>query len=276
MKSIIFALALVLIGQSWAQAKTILISDIDDTIKISHVLDKTEMTKNARRTDNLFAGMNSLYRILSAENPDLEVYYVSNAPPWLMRKKHTEFLTKNGFPMTEGSLKMRPDVTDKEFKVKMISSIIDQEKPTTVIMVGDNGEHDTELYSQIEQKYSKASKMRILSYIHMVYHTQNSEDTGKPLEPKQKGFATSWDLLLQLRQEGFVSADSTQLFLNAFAQTLASEPNNLKLGSLIFPAWVNCRDYKWTAQDQDLASSAEAIAVKAKIQERCSHDEIED
>lgn len=281
MKSIIYALALVIIGQSFAQAKTILISDMDDTIKISHVLDKSEVTKNMGKIGNHFAGMGGIYGLIKLENPDVDFYYVSNAPPALMRKNHTNFLALNKFPVADDSLRMRPNPLNGNFKFENITSIINEQNPTTVIMVGDNGEHDTEIYAKVAKKYANTS-IRFLQYLHTVYYTKASEDPGKNLENGQTAFVTAWDLFLQLRQENILSAQHSEDLAVGFAKTLIQEPSDLKDGSLLFPSWLDCRDFKWTAPDLDSVnyknevSKKSALYMKEKTLERCSHRAIED
>lgn len=272
MKSAICAFGLLLtFGFSPAHAKTILISDIDDTIKISHVLDKTEAVKNAFRTDNVFGGMSSLYRALKLDNPDLKFFYVTNAPKQIMQRYHTEFLIRHSFP--KGGLRLRPSLFEDNFKVTEVRKILKTEEPTTVILIGDNGEKDPVVYAQIQKENPQ---IRFLTYIHIDYYSRASEDRGASLKPGQIAYVTSWDLLLQLRQQAMVTEASANQFLKYFSLVFLQESQDLKVGSVVIPAWMDCRDFSWTAQDQNLVEIDKANLVREKILNRCSHAGIED
>lgn len=252
-------------------AKTILISDIDDTVKISHVLDTSEAVKNAFKTGNLFAGTNVLYHGVKSQDNSIKFFYVSNAIQALMQNSHAEFLSKNKFPA--GLLSLRASPWDKSFKLTEISRIIKTEKPDTVVLIGDNGEKDPVIYAQIVKKYPT---IRFITYIHQDYFTQSREDQGAALQPGQIGYVTSWDLLLQLRQQNLINDDFAREFLRGFADIFLPESGHEKEGVLVIPAWIDCRDFVWTANDKDFAGSQDHGLVKERILNRCSHEAIED
>ena len=52
---------------SYAQAQTVLVSDIDDTLKISHVLDWADAAGNLVQMGNHFLGMSQVYNLLQEE-----------------------------------------------------------------------------------------------------------------------------------------------------------------------------------------------------------------
>lgn len=250
---------------SFAQAKSILISDIDDTLKIAHVLDRAESLQNALRIENIFSGMNILYRVLGAHDPAMKFFYVSNAPRAFMEGAHRDFLTLHQFPL--GELRLRPNIFDGAFKVREIREILKNENPTTVILVGDNAEKDTLIYDQIQQEHSG---IRFITYIHTSYSNQDLNDRGALLENGQVGYVTAWDLLLHWRQEGLISDSSAREFLQYFAPAFLQEPEHLKVGAVVIPSWFDCRDFRWTAADTDFVSFNEHHFVKEKILKRCS------
>lgn len=271
MKAMFYTVLFLVGSLSMAHSKTILISDIDDTLKIVHVLDKTEALRNVFRTENIFGGMSSLYRVVKKQDRSIKFFYVSNAPKQIMQGYHKEFLSLHRFP--RGTLRLRPNFFDDDFKTIEIREILKKEKPDRVIMVGDNGEHDPEFYAQIQKEHEN---IRFVTYIHMNYYSQDYEDRGEVLQEGQIGYVTAWDLTLHLRQEGLVSDDATKEFMKIFALEYMQESEDLKLGTVVIPSWLDCRDFQWTAQDQDLSGFAEHALVKEKILERCGHDEIED
>lgn len=252
-------------------AKTLVVSDIDDTIKISHVLDTSESIKNALKTGNVFADMNLVYQGIKTLDKDVQFYYVSNAIRAFMQKSHQKFLVQNNFP--EGTLSLRPSLSEKNFKLEEIRKIIADEKPDRVVFFGDNGERDPKIYAQLVKEHPK---VRFVTYIHVDYFTKSSEDKGATLQPGQIGYVTAWDLLLQLRQVGLVSDSYTRGFLKAFADFFLLESGYQKDGKLVIPAWVDCRDFVWTAKDEDLAGVQDHRLVKERTLDRCSQEAIED
>jgi hypothetical protein len=256
----VFVLLAIVSGAS-AQAKTIVISDIDDTLKISHVLDRYDVLEYSLLTDNVFGGMSTLFRALEKQDSTLKFYYVSNAPTSLMQVAHEEFVSNNNFPA--GPVLLRESFFQTDFKVTEIRKIIEDENPDVVILVGDNGEKDSEVYAQV--RFERPG-IRFLTYIHRDY----SGSLAKPLMPNQVEFVTSWDLLLHLRSEGFVSHDFSLDFLNKFALTYMKESEDQRYGNLIVPVWLDCRDFTWTVPDADFNLLVAHNLVKQKILSRCS------
>lgn len=246
---------------SAAKAKTIVISDIDDTLKISHVLDRLDALDYALLTDNVFGGMSTLFRLIEHQDTTLKFYYVSNAPTDLMQFAHEEFISINNFP--EGPVRLREGFFQSDFKITEIRKIIQDENPDDVILIGDNGERDAEIYAQIG---FERPGLRFHTYIRKNY----SGGLGKPLKPNQIEYVTSWDLLLHLRQQGFVSHESSLDFLNKFAQTYMQESENQRYGNIIIPIWVDCSEFTWTAPDADFNLLVGHNLVKQKILNRCS------
>jgi hypothetical protein len=263
MKSFVVSFLFLLAGFSGAsaEAKTIVISDIDDTLKISHVLDRVDVLDYALLTDNVFGGMSTLLRAMEKQDSTLKFYYVSNAPRDLMQTTHEEFVSNNDFP--EGPVRLRESFFQTDFKITEIRKIIKNEEPDDIVLIGDNGERDSEIYAQASFEHPG---VRFHTYIHRVY----SGPSAKPLKPEQKEFVTSWDLLLNLLSEGFVSRDQSLDFLNKFALTYMRESQDQRYGNIIVPLWVDCSEFTWTAPDADFNLLVAHNLVKQKILNRCS------
>lgn len=264
-------LIVLLVGLSHAQAKTLLISDIDDTIKNSHVLDKSDSISNAVKTENLVLGMNAVYHATQRAQADIRFYYVSNAPKAIMHGSHSDFLSLNQFPA--GFLRLRDGLFQQDFKVTEIRKILKKENPHLVIFVGDNGEKDISIYDQIKKEYPQ---IRFVTYIRLAYTILNPEDTGTPLRAGQIGFATSLDLMLQLHQQSLVTAADTLSFARTFINVYAYEDEWNDSGTQAIPYWFDCRDFKWTASDSDFGTTVGYINVKNRILHRCSIPALED
>lgn len=262
---------LILLAFGQVQAQVILISDIDDTIKNSHILDRSESVVNAGKIQNLLLGMNVAFHAIRVSDPSVKYFYVSNAPASLMERNHRDFLSLHRFP--SGSLRLRPSLFQNDFKVKEIRRILQEEKPSKVILLGDNGEKDVLIYSQIVKEHPH---IHFVSYIHQPYSFLNQEDPGVILNPGQIGFITSLDLLLHLRQIGLVSSQDATAFVQGFITAFQGEEPYLKTGTLAIPAWNDCRDFRWTAQDEDLMQYADYVAVKERIVRRCRTEAIND
>jgi hypothetical protein len=247
-----------------AQAKTILISDIDDTIKNSHVLDKSDALFNAGKTANLVLGMNAVYRAVKAQDASLKFFYVSNAPKAIMESRHRRFLSLNKFPA--GSLRLRDSLFQNDFKITEIRKILKMDRPDTVILSGDNGEKDIFVYAQMKKEYPQ---IRFLTYIHLAYSRLNQIDRGAVMAPGQVGFVTSLDLILQLRKEGFVSNPDTVSFVKGFTTVFAQEDDMSEDGIVAIPVWSDCRDFTWTAPNVDFVLSRAYLDAKNRILERC-------
>jgi len=133
------------------------ISDIDDTIKESNVPDKKELIKNTfMRKFRPVKGMPELYRRLVKKGAAF--HYVSGSP-WQLYGPVSVFLKEAGFP--EGSMHLKYlRVKDSSiidfiaadqlaFKVSSIEAILKDFPHRKFILIGDSGEHDPEVYTEI-------------------------------------------------------------------------------------------------------------------------------
>jgi phosphatidate phosphatase APP1 len=136
------------------------VSDIDDTIKISDVTDRSELLANTfLREFRDVPGMASLYREWAADGA---VFHYVSSSPWQLYPDLSEFLEAKGFP--RGSYHL------KSFRLKDTSffslfSSPEKSKPETIeplleafpdrrfILVGDSGEKDPEVYGRIARNY---------------------------------------------------------------------------------------------------------------------------
>ena len=132
----------------WA-ADTVIITDIDDTIKISHILDKADALKRSQSSSSVFLDMPESLALIQNQT-QASVYYVSNGPALLMTLSHSNFLKENAFPV--GTLSMNATGIGNT-KVERIQKIIQNEKPQRLILIGDNGEKDIQIYDTITKKY---------------------------------------------------------------------------------------------------------------------------
>lgn len=137
------------------------ISDIDDTIKLSEVHDKKKLIKNTFFRPYLeIPGMAQTYMKWYRQHK-VQLHYVTSSP-WQLYVPLRKFMENAKFP--PGSFHMKFfRIKDRSFfnvfskslnyKVQSISRIIQQYPLRTFILVGDSGEKDLQVYTKIAEKY---------------------------------------------------------------------------------------------------------------------------
>ena len=143
------------------------ISDIDDTIKISQVLDKKALIRNTFVNPyRVTAGFPDYYQQLQKSGAFF--HYVS-ASPWQLYPALKPFL-ENNYP--KGSISLRNFrlkdssffdflKSSRDYKINRISEIISRYPKHQFLLIGDSGEHDPEVYAKIYKRFSGQIK-RIL------------------------------------------------------------------------------------------------------------------
>ena len=147
-----------------AAAKFGIISDIDDTVISSNVLNKLKMILTVilsnEHTRKPFEGVAALYRALqggASGGEDNPIFYVSNSA-WNLYTPLLEFLNVQKIPL--GPLLLR-DFGDhvlfaKEpmsHKKRNIKMILDSFPHLSFVLIGDSGESDPEIYRDVVKEY---------------------------------------------------------------------------------------------------------------------------
>jgi phosphatidate phosphatase APP1 len=144
------------------------ISDIDDTIKVSGVHSKRALLRNTLLEEfKAVPGMAALYERLKEH--DVVFHYVS-ASPWQLYSHLEAFLKSAGFP--QGTFHLQDfrwkDVTALETalgahhsKQQRIQSVMDRYPNRQFILIGDSGQKDPEMYGALYRE-SKGEVVRIL------------------------------------------------------------------------------------------------------------------
>jgi hypothetical protein len=140
-----------------------IISDIDDTIKVSNVTDKKELIMNTfMRPFKEAPGMADLYQQWQQQH-DAVFHYVS-ASPWQLYPVLTAFMQNSGFP--HGLFHMKSFrwkdssflnlFTDPvKYKMEIIESILQRYPQRRFMLIGDSGEKDPEVYGIIAREYKR-------------------------------------------------------------------------------------------------------------------------
>lgn len=137
------------------------ISDVDDTIKISEVHDKHALLANTfLRPYRPVDGVADLFTRLAAEH-QASFHYLS-ASPWQLYPVLDEFRQAHGFPAGSFHLK-HFRLKDRSFfalfddpytyKLGAIEALLTRLGNRDLVLVGDSGEQDPEVYGEIARRY---------------------------------------------------------------------------------------------------------------------------
>jgi phosphatidate phosphatase APP1 len=143
--------------------EVIVISDIDDTIKVTGVHDYRATVRNTLLDPySAVPGMADAYRDF-AQKLRAQFYYVS-ASPWQLFLPLFDFMRSNGFPAGEFCLKdfRLKDRTrfslfesPTKFKPQVIEPLLKQFPDSRFILVGDSGEQDPEIYGALARTHPR-------------------------------------------------------------------------------------------------------------------------
>ena len=171
-----------------------IISDIDDTIKITEVYQgkKTMLINTFNRPMQAAPGMADLYRNLNSS--DVRFHYLSGSP-WQLFPVLETFCADNDFPAGSFNMKeFRANPGSSEFwdfiaggstqelKERVIKELMTSFPKRQFILIGDSGEHDPEIYGWAAGTYPDQVKE---IYIRNVTH----EEFGN--QRMEKAFGTS-------------------------------------------------------------------------------------
>jgi len=146
-----------------------IISDIDDTVKLSYVTDHKKLFESSFFDDfKPVEGMPKLYQHWQTQGA--RFHYVSSSP-WQLYEPLQEFMNQHGFPEATFSLKM-VRFKDQTFfnlfksatktKPQAIEAILKHYPDRRFILLGDSGEKDAQVYAQIANDHpEKIAKIYI-------------------------------------------------------------------------------------------------------------------
>jgi hypothetical protein len=276
MKSLISA-ALLCLSLS-IHAQIVLVSDIDDTIKVSHILDKDSAAANVLMLKNAFIGMPELYQLIS-QLPEISgVKYLSNAPKKLFGDLNEKFIKLNKFPRGElAGRQLRLILKGKKHKLESLHRYVRELRPRDFILIGDNGEADVEVYAEIRKIYPQIGGV---TYIRQVYSKNGFKGKkGKPLQKGQVGFSSSVDIALDLLNRGYLKMDAVESHIRQVVPRILSENDHQVRGhQMAYPEWMDCRDFTLAEMPLLLDIEAQELLSKyvAKVGARCSRKPFDD
>ena len=253
-----------------AQTRISLISDVDDTLKISEVLHPISAVWRLKDSKSYFIGMSELYQGILQKIPQTKISYVTAAPAFLVGETHLKIL--QNFP--PGEYHPRSRWSSETHKLQTIRQILEEQKPQLVLFFGDNAEGDPLVYKKIEDEYA-ARGIQFITFIRINYskysRVEDSGDSNSRIAPPQKGqinFVTPVEVGIFLFQRQLLSSIAAQWINDILVPAIVREPSNLKNGVIAFPSFMDCRDFRWPLDQRKFNWSIEKL--KEKIQRRCS------
>jgi hypothetical protein len=195
----------------------VIISDVDDTVKITNVLDRSRAVRNAFISELAFAGMSELYRqMLGPRSGAHRLRFISGSPRIVAREIH-ELLSEARFPAYKLTVRgfRESRMPAFAFKTKRLNQLYG-EAGQRFILIGDDTESDPEVYAAFAA--SRADQILAI-YIRRV--------TGRPLPAGQTSFVTAYDIAIRERLAERLSDEQAaavgRAVLSASARTLLPE-----------------------------------------------------
>lgn len=244
MKSLFLFLALFSFG---AQASITIISDLDDTIKITNAADLKRATYNGIFRKRVYTGMPEF---LNEARSYSNALHVVTASPSVIRPRVNATLAAHDIEADGVYLRNVFREGKHEFKVRVIKDIM-AETSDNVILIGDDVDKDPEIYQQIQQSFPE----RVLGvYIHIV--------RNREVPAGMTRYWTSFDLALREFLAGRMALPSVKKVGESLLQAS-------KL-SRIFPKFAHCPSdasiFEWQLQTIFLQ---EAQELTEKLKQYC-------
>lgn len=189
------------IGRSQLLAPTgwLVISDIDDTVKISEVTNKKKLIEHTfLRPFEAAPGMPELYRKWAKAGADF--HFVSSSP-WQLYPPLSEFFEAKKFPAATFSLKQIHikgtsilKLIDDPWvsKVTTISEILKRFPDRKIVLVGDSGEKDPEVYGELARQFPEQVKSIFIRNV-----TQEKTASKRMQTAFREVDTKSWQLFVQ-------------------------------------------------------------------------------
>jgi phosphatidate phosphatase APP1 len=132
----------------------LVVSDFDDTVAISQVTDKGALLVNALLKDadsqGVVPGMADFYGCLRQPKP--AAFALVSGSPVQFAPRVASFLQRHKFPAFGLYLRDIGPKTLSGYKQPLIRRLL-QQFPQPVVLVGDSGEHDPEVYAQMREEF---------------------------------------------------------------------------------------------------------------------------
>jgi phosphatidate phosphatase APP1 len=239
----------------------VIVTDVDDTVKLTdnaHVIDSTIRAAFSRKS---FAGISTLFRELHSQGDasgffeHSTLYFVSGGPR-VLHKAVVQMISENNFPSPWVLSLRNLSQSIPVYKVQKISQIVDElPSEDQVILFGDDGEKDPETYAELLKKYPD----RIDSvYIHRIQ--------GRKLPAGEVGYDTPMDVAIFEMEKGKLKADQAIRVGKAVLAESAKDDERLVIQYNYCPTSFDRKIQK----DHSVATpdETEAYSLLSRIQDR--------
>jgi phosphatidate phosphatase APP1 len=138
------------------------ISDIDDTIKLTEVCSRRRMLR--RTFAEPFQSIHDMANVYREWASTGALFHYVSSSPWQIFDALNEFLASEGFPQGSMHLKWfrlrdeifkRWSIVRRKSKVGVIRGMLKRMPQRHFVLVGDSGEKDPEMYAKIAQRHPK-------------------------------------------------------------------------------------------------------------------------
>jgi hypothetical protein len=243
------ALALGLFLSMSAQAGVSIISDLDDTIKITNAADIFRAGVNGFFSTNIYTGMDDFFIESTLEGEDDQTFVVTSSPLFL-KKQVSGLLRKHKIHTDSVTLRNVAKEKSHVFKKRVIREILSK-SDDDFILIGDDVNEDHLIYDEIAKEYPERIKS---SYIHVV--------KGRTLPASVIPYWSSFDLTLRENLAG-------RLPFSAVTRVARKILSHQKLKE-IMPSFAFCpTDLSLWDWQKETAAAPEAAQISDKIVTYC-------
>jgi phosphatidate phosphatase APP1 len=129
-------------------ASFVLVSDFDDTLKISHTTNRLRTVFRGLFAKQAYAGMSELYQEWNAGHP----FIILSSSPRMIAGKIGRFLDRNGYP--EREIWLRDWIKQKDIRNYKLESLrkLESRPDPAFIFIGDDAEYDPEVFASFREK----------------------------------------------------------------------------------------------------------------------------
>ena len=238
-----FFLSLIFIFFSLETRALVVVSDFDDTIKITNAGNLVAATYNGFFKTKVYTGMPELLSEMRTYSDEL---HIVSAAPSIVAPRIRSLLQKQRIAYESLSYRLLRSWEDKiQFKIEAIERVL--ERGEEVILLGDDVEKDPEIFQEIQQRFP--GKV-LAAYIHQV--------KGRKLPSGVTPYYTSFDLALHEFLAGRMNEASVNHIVSSFGAEKAMKRS--------FPGFSHCptrsEKFEWqqaTSFNKDASVLADQI-----------------
>jgi phosphatidate phosphatase APP1 len=132
------------------------ISDFDDTVAVTNVIDARGLVSSALFKDSdtqpVVAGMSDFYRCLRSDKKANPAFALVSGSPVQYVPRTMAFLKRYDFPFMGLYLRDLGPNTMSGYKQPHIRQLL-KTLPQEVVLIGDSGEHDPEVYAEMNKEF---------------------------------------------------------------------------------------------------------------------------